>query len=309
MTKPLGLLVMSYGTPRNLDEVLPYYTHIRRGRAPSPEQLDDLVSRYKAIGGVSPLTEITDKQAEDLAKALNVDGGREVVLYQGIKHAAPFIEDTVSAMHADGIEEAIGMVLAPHFSHMSVGVYEREATEQAASLGGPHIQMIRSWHLEPAFIEVLASRVKDALGQCDAPGQAMVVFSAHSLPERILKTDDPYVDQLHASGQTVANQLGLKNVSFGWQSAGATGEPWLGPDILDVLRELKKAGYNEVVSCSQGFVSDHLEVLYDIDIEAQQLAQELGIHLVRTQQMNDDPQFIEALRQAVRRREAAGASA
>lgn len=306
MTKPLGLLLMSYGTPHNLDEVLPYYTHIRHGRAPSPEQLENLVSRYKAIGGVSPLTEITDKQATALAAALNDDGGRPISIYQGTKHTSPFIEDAVQQMRVDEIEEAVGIVLAPHFSAMSVGSYEREAKAKAASIGGPKISMIQNWHLEPAFIDILASRVDEALAKCQSRDQALVIFSAHSLPQRILNTNDPYVDQLHESGEAVTKKLGLAHVQFAWQSAGATAEPWLGPDILEVLRHLKASKYREVVSCSQGFVSDHLEVLYDIDIEAQQVANEVGIHLVRTRQMNDDPRFIEALRQTVRQREAVG---
>lgn len=309
MTKPIGLLVMSYGTPRNLNEVLPYYTHIRHGRPPTDDQLDNLVSRYKAIGGVSPLTAITDRQAEGLAALLNADGGQPVALYQGIKHTAPFIEDAVAQMHQDGIEQSVGLVLAPHYSHMSVGTYEREARVTAEKLGGPEIHMVHNWHLEESFLNALTTRVEEALAACKHPNEAMVVFSAHSLPERILKTDDPYVKQLHESGKEVAKLLNLQHVEFAWQSAGQTGEPWLGPDILDVLRRLKTDGYHEIVSCSQGFVADHLEVLYDIDIEAQQAAKELGLHLVRTRQMNDDPVFLEGLRQAVRRRLQEGVNA
>ncbi|GMA59863.1 ferrochelatase [Alicyclobacillus fastidiosus] len=306
MTKPLGLLVMAYGTPRNLDEVLPYYTHIRRGRAPSDEQLADLVGRYQAIGGVSPLTQITDAQARGIAAILNSDGGRPVRLYQGMKHTAPYIEDAVAAMHADGLDEAIGIVLAPHYSHMSVGGYQKAAREKAEQLEGPKLKLVNQWHLEPAFLDILTSRVREALAACSDPSKAVVVFSAHSLPERILQMNDPYVTQLHESGEEVARRLELKHYRFGWQSAGQTGEPWMGPDILDVLRSLKEEGYEEVVSCSQGFVADHLEVLYDIDIEAQQVAKELGIHLVRTRQMNDDKAFLQALADAVRKCERQG---
>ncbi|MFB5190089.1 ferrochelatase [Alicyclobacillus fastidiosus] len=306
MVKPLGLLVMAYGTPHNLEEVLPYYTHIRRGRAPSEAQLADLVGRYQAIGGVSPLTEITSAQARGIADSLNSDGGRPVKLYQGMKHIAPYIEDAVAAMHADGLDEAIGIVLAPHYSHMSVGGYQKTAREKAEQLGGPKLRFVNQWHLEPAFLDVLTSRVQEALAACSNPEQAVVVFSAHSLPERILEMNDPYVAQLHESGEEVARRLQLKHYRFGWQSAGQTGEPWMGPDILDLLRSLKEEGYEEVVSCSQGFVADHLEVLYDIDIEAQQVAKELGIHLVRTRQMNDDKAFLQALADAVRKCERQG---
>ncbi|WP_206922042.1 ferrochelatase [Alicyclobacillus suci] len=306
MTTPLGVLVMAYGTPHNLEEVLPYYTHIRHGRAPSDEQLADLIRRYEAIGGVSPLTEITQAQVRGLEQLLRTDGGRDVSLYQGMKHIAPLIEDAVKQMYQDGIREAVGIVLAPHYSHMSVGAYEKTALETAKKLGGPTFRFVHHWHMEPTFLDVLSARVSEALQLCANPKDAVVVFSAHSLPERILQTDDPYVRQLHESGEEVARRLQLKHYQFAWQSAGQTGEPWLGPDILDVLRNLKEQGVKEVVSCSQGFVADHLEVLYDIDIEAQQVAKELGIHLVRTRQMNDDPEFLQALRNAVRKCEQQG---
>lgn len=303
MTSPLGLLVMAYGTPQNLDEVLPYYTDIRRGRPPSREQLDDLVRRYQAIGGVSPLTEITSRQAHGVANLLNADGGRSVRLYQGMKHTHPSISDAVEEMYRDGIEEAIGIVLAPHYSTMSIETYHAKVRETADQIGGPKFKFVNQWHMEPAFLDVLAARVSEALQKCSSPDQAMVVFSAHSLPKRILERDDPYVDQLRESGTEVARRLNLSHYTFGWQSAGQTGEPWLGPDILEMLGDLKAEGFEEIVSCSQGFVADHLEVLYDIDIEAQAVAKDLGIHLVRTRQMNDDPAFLKALADAVRREE------
>lgn len=299
----MGLLVMAYGTPHSLDEVLPYYTDIRHGRPPSDEQLADLIRRYEAIGGVSPLTDITRRQAEGLAQLLNADGGRPVRLYQGMKHTSPFIPDAVARMYEDGITEAIAIVLAPHYSTMSIETYHQQVRETAARLGGPSFRYVRQWHMEPRFLDALADRVQEALARCREPQHAMVVFSAHSLPARILEMNDPYVEQLHESGDTIAKRLDLHHYMYAWQSAGRTREPWLGPDILDVLRDLKEEGYSEVVSCSQGFVADHLEVLYDIDIEAQARARELGLHLVRTRQMNDDPAFLAALRDAVRRAE------
>ncbi|SDW00946.1 ferrochelatase [Alicyclobacillus hesperidum] len=302
-TQPLGLLVMAYGTPHSLDEVLPYYTDIRHGRPPSDEQLADLIRRYEAIGGVSPLAEITRRQAEGLAELLNADGGRPVRLYQGMKHTTPFISDAVEKMQEDGITEAIAIVLAPHYSTMSIETYHKQVRETAARLGGPAFRYIRDWHMEPRFLDVLTSRVQEALARCSDPQNAMVVFSAHSLPARILEMNDPYVDQLRESGDEIAKRLNLPHYMYAWQSAGRTHEPWLGPDILDVLSELREQGYREVVSCSQGFVADHLEVLYDIDIEAQARARDLGLHLVRTRQMNDDPAFLAGLRDAVRRAE------
>jgi protoporphyrin/coproporphyrin ferrochelatase len=298
--EPLGILVMAYGTPGSLDEVLPYYTDIRHGHAPSPEQLAELTDRYIAIGGISPLTEITSGQAYGLEEALNRDGGRQVKVYLGFKHIKPTITDAVKQMHEDGIQEAVCLVLAPHYSAMSVGTYHKTATEAANTLGGPKLLTIDSWHMHPAFLDVLASHVKAALSRFASEDDVMVVFSAHSLPARILTVGDPYEKQLHESGEAVAKMLNLKHYTFAWQSAGRTSEPWLGPDILDKLAELKEEGYDKIVSCSQGFVSDHLEVLYDIDIEAMEKAKLLGIKLVRTEQMNTDSKFLQALAQVVR---------
>ncbi|MCY0888385.1 MAG: ferrochelatase [Alicyclobacillaceae bacterium] len=303
---PLGLLVMAYGTPRSREEILPYYTHIRRGRAPSAEQLDDLTRRYESIGGVSPLAEITIRQAEGLARLLNEDGGRPVQLYIGLKHASPFIEDAVEAMHRDGIEECVGIVLAPHYSTMSIQSYQNSAKAKAEQLGGPKLRLIDNWHMNPLFLDLLADRVTEGLRRFSQPDKVTTVFSAHSLPERILTVGDPYPAQLRESGEAVAKKLGLVHYDFAWQSAGQTGEPWLGPDILDKLRELAQNGIDNVLSCSQGFVADHLEVLYDIDIEAQAVAKELGLHLERTRQLNDDPAFLKALQSVVRERESRG---
>ncbi len=304
--KPLGLLVMAYGTPRQLDEVLPYYTHIRHGHPPTSLQLDDLSARYQAIGGISPLTEITQGQASGLEQVLNADGKRPVKVYLGLKHINPFIEDAIKQMHDDGIQEAIGLVLAPHYSTMSIGSYQKIARESVSKLGGPKLWFVDSWHLHPAFLTILAGRVQDALAKFANSDEVMVVFSAHSLPARILSMGDPYEQQLHESGEAVARMLHLLHYSFAWQSAGRTSEPWLGPDILDKLVTLKSEGFTKIISCSQGFVSDHLEVLFDIDIEAMNRAKELEIEFIRTVQMNTDPQFLTALAQVIREREVRG---
>lgn len=293
--KPIGLLVMAYGTPRSLEEVEPYYTHIRRGRAPTPELLAELIGRYKAIGGVSPLNEITDAQATGIEAAIYSAEGPKFRLYQGMKHASPFISEAIHQMVDDGIEEAITLVLAPHYSTMSVASYQKSANDAAKEFGGPVLHHIDSWHLEPGFIDLLAKRVHEAVHRLPNPDKARVIFTAHSLPERILEVNDPYPTQLHETGDAVAKKLGLNNYSFGWQSAGRTAEKWIGPDILDVLREVQREGEDEIVICPAGFVSDHLEVLYDVDIECQALAKELGIHLVRTRSLNAEPQFLEML--------------
>ncbi|MBF8378836.1 ferrochelatase [Alicyclobacillus mali] len=290
----LGVLMMAYGTPRNLDEVEPYYTDIRRGRKPSPAELADLIRRYEAIGGVSPLHDITERQARAVEQALNARGDATFRVYLGMKHTEPRIAEAVAGMRRDGIDRAIAVVLAPHYSAMSVETYHKQAREAALD-GGPMLHCVNEWHLEPRFLDALAARVEEALRQCHRPEEAMVIFTAHSLPARILEMGDPYVDQLRESGEAVAQRLGLVHYTFGWQSAGRTQEPWLGPDLLATLESLRAEGYREVVVCAQGFVADHLEVLYDIDIEAKHRAEELGIRLVRTRQMNDDPDFVRAV--------------
>lgn len=305
--KPLGILVMAYGTPKNLDQVEVYYTHIRRGNPPTPELLAELKSRYEAIGGVSPLNEITEAQASGLESILNEDGGRACKVYLGMKHTSPFIADAVEDMVKDGIEEAVTLVLAPHYSTMSVAVYQKNAQEAADKLGSPTLYHVNDWHLQPRFIDVLAKRVETSIALHPRPEEVTVIFSAHSLPQRILDVNDPYPTQLHETGDAVAAKLALPQHTFAWQSAGRTSDPWLGPDILDVIRQLREDGVHDVVVCSAGFVSDHLEVLYDVDIECQALAKELGLTLTRTTSMNADSEFLTALAEVVRHREEAGA--
>ena len=293
-----AVLVMAYGTPSSLDEVEAYYTDIRHGRPPPPELLEELKGRYRAIGH-SPLLEITQRQAAGIEERL--DGVRA---YVGQKHAAPFIDDAVQRMKADGVEQAVGLVLAPHFSSMSVGDYEartRAAAERDDWQG--RFDIIESWHLEPHFISLLAARVEDAFSRLDGSARdgAVVVFTAHSLPESIVEKGDPYPEQLRETAEAVAQQAGLASWQVGWQSAGRTSVPWLGPDLLEVLVELAAKDVPGVVVCPCGFVSDHLEVLYDVDIEARSLASELGMELVRTASPNDDPAFLDMLASVVRR--------
>jgi ferrochelatase len=278
-----GVLVMAYGTPAAPDHVEAYYTHIRRGRPPTDEQLADLRRRYDAIGGVSPLLERTRAQINGLQHALGDD--YRVVL--GLKHAAPFIEDGRAELEAAGLERVVGLVLAPHYSALSVGEYEERAQPDV---------MIRNWHLEPALLDLLATRVRAAVDEVG--GDAVVLFTAHSLPERILDSGDPYPDQLRETAEAVAVRAGVTRWRIAWQSAGRTPEPWLGPDILEVIPTLDT---DAVVICPCGFVSDHLEVLYDVDVEAQGVAKAAGKQLVRTASLNDDPAFIAVLADLVRR--------
>jgi protoporphyrin/coproporphyrin ferrochelatase len=299
MNERHALLVMAYGTPRTLDEVEAYYTDIRRGRPPSPEHLQELTDRYRSIGGRSPLLEITSAQARGLSERVGIPA------FVGFKHVSPFIPDAVWAMAADGVTHAIGLVLAPHFSRMSVGDYERRARRGAQDVGWTgELDMIDSWHLEPGYIELLASRVSESLASLprESRTNAVTVFTAHSLPERILHTNDPYPDQLRETAAAVAERVGLQRWTVAWQSAGLTGDEWLGPDILEVIEELAGRGVPGIVACPCGFVADHLEVLYDIDIEARELADKLGVALVRTASPNDDPAFLDMLAAVVRRR-------
>ncbi|MCY7486812.1 ferrochelatase [Paenibacillus alvei] len=299
--RKVGVLVMSYGTPCSMEEIEPYYTHIRRGNPPSAEQLAELKERYEAIvGGVFPLRENTDRQVAGLQHTLDrLTAGMDVqyVCYQGLKHAQPYIEDGVAAMAKDGITEAVSIVLAPHYSVMSVGGYNKRAQEEAAKHG---IQMkcVNSYHLHPELIDALAKRVNEQLEafvtEGAVRGEVEVLFSAHSLPARILEMNDPYSDELNATAAAVAKQCGLKGGQwrFTWQSAGQTAMPWLGPDILDTLAAVAEEGAKWVLSAPIGFVSDHLEVLYDLDIEALRTAEQLQIGFKRIRMLNDDPQYM-----------------
>ena len=300
MSPRTGLLVMAYGTPKSPEDVLPYYTHIRRGRAPEPEQLEDLQRRYDAIGGISPLAARTQAQLDAVAAALEAaEPGRWTVTL-GQKHAEPFIEDGVAALAAQGVEQIVGLVLAPHYSGFSVGQYHGRAAEAAAEAGIPFVGL-DSWHLTDAYVAHQAASLTEQLA--GMPAATKVVFTAHSLPERVL-VDDPYPAQLEASATAIADRVGLDRWAgwgIGWQSAGRTPEPWRGPDILDIVRELAATGRAEgIVVVPQGFTADHLEVLFDLDIEAKGVADEVGLAFARTDVVNDDPAIMSTLADLVR---------
>jgi ferrochelatase len=293
-----AVLVMAYGTPKGLDDVEAYYTDIRRGRPPSPEQLSELTERYRAIGGRSPLLEITHRQAEGIAERIGLPA------FVGQKHAAPFIPDAIEEMKTAGVTRAIGLVLAPHYSSMSIGDYARRVAAASESAGWDgSVDMIDSWHREPGFIDLLSGYCEDALSAIPAPvhDRTTFLFTAHSLPASIVAKGDPYPEQLRETAEAVAERLGLAKWQVGWQSAGRTEQEWLGPDVLDILEELAAADEGAVVVCPCGFVADHLEVLYDLDIEASRRAAELGIAFARTRSPNDDPAFLDMLAGVVSR--------
>jgi protoporphyrin/coproporphyrin ferrochelatase len=294
-----GVVVMAYGTPRTPADVETYYTDIRRGRPPTPEQLADLIRRYHAIGGISPLAERTEAQRAALAEALDERRPGDFTVVLGQKHAAPFIEDAVRDLAAQGITRAVGLVLGPHYSAASVGQYQARGAATGLEVG-VEWAAIDSWHLEPAYLDFLAASLAQA--RTGMPEHHQVLFTAHSLPERSL-VDDPYPDQLRQSAQAVAQRVGLDpwaDWAIAWQSAGRTPEPWRGPDVLEVIGQLAQTGRSDgVVVCAQGFVSDHLEVLYDLDIEAAGVARDAGLAFARTRSLNDDPTVMAALAERV----------
>jgi ferrochelatase len=285
---------MAYGTPATPDDVEAYYTHVRRGRPPTPEQLADLRRRYDAIGGTSPLLARTREQAAGIQAAL----GDGYLVALGMKHAAPFVEDGVAALVAAGVSRIVGLVLAPHYSALSVGEYAKRA-EATAAEAGVDFTMVTSWHLAPGYLDLLARLVGDEVKRL-AVDPTEVVFTAHSLPTRILDMGDPYPDQLAETAVAVAERAGVERWSVGWQSAGRTPEPWIGPDILAVLPALRDAGAAGVVVCAAGFVSDHLEVLYDLDVEARAAAEAIGLAFTRTPSPNADSGFCATLAEVVR---------
>lgn len=301
----VGVLLMAHGAARGLDDLPRYYAHIRHGQPLSEAVLRELTDRYRAIGGHSPLHEITASLARRLAGVLQARPG--VVdwrVYHGFRHAPPYIADAVAAMTADGVERGIGVVLAPHDSAMSGGRYRAEAEAARAAVGGaPVLTYVPSWHLEPRFIHLVASRVREAQARWAEAERAAVavVFTAHSLPERLGAAGDPYALQVRATARAVAGVSGMATWEVAWQSAGRTGEAWMGPDILEVVDRIAREGRPGLIVCPVGFVADHLEVLYDLDVQAARAAAERGLRWCRTRSLNDDPAFAEVLADIVER--------
>jgi ferrochelatase len=314
---PIALLVMAYGTAAGPEDIERYYTDIRGGRPPTPEHLEELRERYAAIGNVFPLLDTTDAQAEGTAALLDADPGLPAFrAYLGMKHSPPFIPEGVATMLADGVSRAVGFVMAPHWSGMSVETYIERVRQAVDEQGGDvELSFIRSYHDHPAFVSFLAGRLEEALVALtpDQRANVAVIFSAHSLPVREVADgtlrckycdcDEScrYRNGLQETADLVAAQIGgLDTVTIAWQSAGRTNDPWWGPPVEDVIVDLAKAGHSAVVVCSAGFVADHLEVLYDLDIEAKGIAEGAGIHFSRTRMPNADPAYLEVLAQVVR---------
>lgn len=299
--KKIGLLVMAYGTPESLDDVEAYYTHIRHGHKPSEEALQDLIRRYKAIGGISPLAKITKEQAHKLTDSMNkIFTEYEFTCYLGLKHIAPFIEDAVEEMKKDGIEQAISIVLAPHYSTFSIKAYNDRAIRLSEEIGGPVIEPIEQWYDEPKFISYWTEQLKETFTKIEDKEKAVVIFSAHSLPEKIIAAGDPYVEQLQHTADLIAEAADIPNYTTGWQSAGNTSDPWIGPDVQDLTRDLfEKHGYESFVYCPVGFVAEHLEVLYDNDYECKVVTDELNVAYFRPNMPNSQSVFIDCLAEIV----------
>jgi len=300
---PIGVLVMAYGGPASLEEIPGYLADIRHGRPTPRAVLDEITENYRAIGGRSPLLEVSRRQVDALAAELG--GGYRC--YLGMRHWSPWIEEVVGQMAADGVTRAVGLVLAPHFSALSVARYQQKVADGLDLYRGRiHFEHVASYHDDPELVEAFASRVRDGIGRwpADERGHVHVVFSAHSLPLRVLASGDPYGDQCLETARLVAERADLPESRWSWayQSAGRTPEPWAGPDLGEHLDALAAQGIRDVVSIPVGFVSDHVEILFDIDRRAGSIAKALGIRLERPPALNDDPVFVSALARLVRER-------
>jgi protoporphyrin/coproporphyrin ferrochelatase len=286
-----AVILMAYGSPERPEDIPAYFSDIRGGRPVRQEAVDELTERYRRIGGTSPLNRITEAQRAALAEQIGLP------VYVGMRHWAPWISEAVEQALEDGAERLVGLVLAPHYSHISIGGY-RDRLEKALD-GRAELTFVESWHDHAPFVALLAERVRGT--------DAHVVFTAHSLPERILAEGDPYRDQLLETSRLVAERAGISDWSFAFQSESPTGEPWLGPDLLVELETLHARGVRKVLVAPVGFVSDHLEILWDLDVEAREKAAELDLELDRIESLNADPAFIRALADLVEK--ASGAEA
>ena len=299
-----AVVLMAYGTPRSKEEILPYYTDIRRGRPPTDEQLQDLTNRYEAIGGLSPLKQLTEDQRDALQDELNSISPHQFQVFLGLKHASPFIEETVAEVVELGYKKIVGLVLAPHYSSYSIGQY-MDRVRAVAEPAGITVSGIDSWAREEAFIDFLANDMREKLASL--PERTKVLFTAHSLPQRIIDGGDPYPEELRATAELVAEKVGLtrwSDWSIAWQSAGRTPEPWIGPDILEVIDSFAAQSASDepidgVLVSACGFVADHLEVLFDLDIEASKHAESHGIAFARTACVNANPSVMAALARSV----------
>ncbi len=324
----IGVLLMAYGAAGSLEEVAPYLADIRAGRPPSPELVEEVKRRYQLMGGRSPLLDITKQQAAALEATLNQsrtslepfkkgshqalpgaaagrggDGLPHIKVYIGMRHWHPYIKDTVAAMAKDGIRKMVGLCLTPYYSRMSVGAYFKKLDDAQTALN-TSLEVIRveSWNDHPLLIEAISQKVQKALERFDGPVRkdVAILFSAHSLPSRILEEKDPYPQELNETIQAVMKKVGPHHWWFAYQSQGRTPEPWLGPDAGEVIKKLHQEGHRHLLMAPIGFISDHMETLYDVDIMYRKQAESLGMQLQRAESLNATPTFIEAMASVVR---------
>jgi ferrochelatase len=294
----IGVLVMAYGGPNNLDEVEPYLMDVRGYRPTAPEIIREVRERYRAIGGRSPILERTQAQAAALEAALN-HNGQTFRTFVGMRHWHPYIKDALTEMANAGISRAVGLAMAPHHSRLSIGAYFKKVEEAQSPV---EMARIERWPLLPGYLDALADRVRAALEKSPAElrARAPIVFTAHSLPQRILEWGDPYPDELRATVAAVMERLGPHPHEFAYQSAALSSDPWLGPDAGEVIARLAREGHKHVLIAPIGFVCEHVEILYDVDIVFKRQAESLGVRLERIEMLNTAPPMIAALADLVR---------
>ncbi|HKV31396.1 MAG TPA: ferrochelatase [Candidatus Dormibacteraeota bacterium] len=302
-----AILLMAYGSPNRLEEVEPYFTDIRGGRTPSREAVEELTSRYARVGIPTPLLAVSMDLGRQLERRLNLDPPDDAIytVHLGMKHWTPRIATAIDEIVDSGADRVIAVVLAPHFSTISTGGYRRQVEAALAARDGSSpvtLDFVESWHELDGYIQAVAENVRMVRAQFRNPEEAVAVFTAHSLPARILNEGDPYQEQLLRTSELVAERAGIEQWRFSYQSQSHTGEPWLGPDLVETVEELAAQGHRAVLVASVGFIADHLEIFYDIDIEAKERADALGIELRRTPMLNADPRLAQALHALVAQR-------
>jgi len=297
------LLIMAYGGPDKLEDVRPYLLDVRNYRPTSDEIVAEITERYEQIGGRSPILELTRAEAAGIEEALNelAPEGERWKVWVAMRHWHPFIKDVLAEMEAAGVTKAVGLVMAPHYSYMSIGAYFKRIEEAGSSI---EIAPVRSWALNPGYLDGLHDRISDALEKFPEAERSDVpiIFTAHSLPERILERNDPYPDELRSTVDALVERLPGREWHWAYQSAAMTADPWLGPDASEVIAQLHREGKKNVLICPVGFICEHVEILFDIDVEFRQQADELGMHLERIEMLNDHPAMLTGLAQVARGR-------
>ncbi len=306
-----AVLLMAYGSPNRLEEVEAYFTDIRGGRKPSLEAIEELTGRYRRVGVPTPLLAVSMDLGRQLERQLNLDPPDEMIytVHLGMKHWTPRIATAIDEIVDSGADRLIAIVLAPHYSKISTGGYRRQVEQALAARSARRgaapslsLDFVESWHELDGYVQAVAENVRMVRAGFPNPEEVVAVFTAHSLPARILNEGDPYQEQLLRTSELVAERAGIEQWRFSYQSQSQTGEPWLGPDLVETVEELAAHGHRAILVSSVGFIADHLEIFYDIDIEAKERADALGIELKRTPMLNADPRLTQALHALVAER-------